>query len=187
MHDGREYTDLLAELVRMKATHVVLSTNIRLRLDGIPYASASEPGDPGIAIYFRRKLNGTVKPFAMACDQYNRLADNCRALFLTIESLRRIERHGSSQLMEQAFSGFAELPPARTGIRPWHEVLGITEESSGARAPYILAMVKGKFRELTAKHHPDHGGDHARMAEIADANDRAKAELLELGDERWRQ
>src|SRR4051812_10604930 len=31
----------------------LLSTNIKTRLDGLPYSNAAEPSDPGAAVYFR--------------------------------------------------------------------------------------------------------------------------------------
>ena len=181
---ARTRDDLVDELGRMKATHVVISTDVKLRLDGLPHANI-RADDPGIAIYFRRKQGGPTRPYSMACDLYDRLADNCRALILTLESLRRIERHGSSQLMEQAFSGFAELPPARTGVRPWADVLGISVEYEGKRADIVLHWVRQRFRDLTTKHSFDKTGDHGRISEINDARDRARAELEPLGTEVW--
>jgi hypothetical protein len=164
---GRARDDLLDEIERLHASHTVLSTNVRLRLDGIPYANEREPDDPGVAVYFRRK----GKPFVIACDTYDRIADNCRAIMLTIAALRSIERHGSSSLLEQAFSGFSALPPARTGIRPWREVLGVGE------GLLSLVFAEARFRELASRHHPDRGGSHERMAEINDAIRRAREEL----------
>jgi len=46
---------LIDELRLMGAKNIVLSTNIELRRDGLPYAKAKQPEDPGIAIYFQHK------------------------------------------------------------------------------------------------------------------------------------
>lgn len=47
---------LFEELGRMGATHIVLSTNIPLRNDGMPRANmAPGGGDHGVAVYFKRK------------------------------------------------------------------------------------------------------------------------------------
>lgn len=43
---------LLLELARMSANEVVLSTNMELRRDGLPYAQRRQPLDPGVAVYF---------------------------------------------------------------------------------------------------------------------------------------
>ena len=180
---GKTRDDLLAELERMNATHVVLSTDMPLRQDGLPYANR-RADDPGVAVYFRRQLNGTSVPFAMACDEYDRLPDNCRALVLTIEALRKIERHGSSGLMKQAFSGFAALPPA-DAVKHWAHILGIGRLFNGAPASTVLAEVKNKYRELALKFHSDHGGSQEQIAAINDARDRARAELEPMGDDTW--
>ena len=171
---GRARDDLLAEVQRLNASHVVLSTNVRLRLDGLPYANEREPSDPGVAVYFRRRVGGEQRPFAVACDTYDRIADNLRAVKLTIEALRSIERHGSSALLEQAFSGFSALPAARTGIRPWREVLGLAVDCCDH---WPLTTVEARYRELVHQHHPDRGGSHERMAELNDAIERARREL----------
>jgi hypothetical protein len=70
------------ELDRLGATYVTLSTNIELRLDGQPRSNQAEPGDPGVAAYFR--LGG--KQIALACDKWDRVADNIAALAKHIEA-----------------------------------------------------------------------------------------------------
>lgn len=168
--------DLLAELERLGVVEAVISTDMPLRLDGLPKGNARDPEDPGVAVYFKRRIvaaggrAGEVRSYTMTCDQYDRLADNTRALVLTIESLRRIERHGSSDLMEQAFSGFTALPPARTGVRPWRDVLGFVGDVT-------REAVEFRYKKLLLVHHPDRGGTHEQMAEINDAIDRAREEL----------
>jgi hypothetical protein len=107
----------------------------------------------------------------IACDQYDRVRANLRAIGTTIEALRTIERHGSTSMLEQAFSGFAALPPAPTG-KPWREVLGITKLN------YSAEDVRVVVRSLARAHHPDVGGSAERMAEI---NAAAAAALRELG------
>ena len=175
---GQARDDLLAEVARLNASHVVLSTNVRLRLDGLPYANERAPEDPGVAVYFRRRVNGELRPFVVACDTYDRIADNCRAIKLTIEALRSIERHGSSALLEQAFSGFSALPPARTGIRSWQEVLEISPTGADlVPNAALLAIAEQRYRRLAQEHHPDRGGSHERMAELNDAIRRAREEL----------
>src|SRR5689334_12462943 len=58
---------LFAELARMGARQIILSTNLELRRDGLPYANQREPADPGIAVYFRWK----DKPMTFACDRWD--------------------------------------------------------------------------------------------------------------------
>lgn len=157
---------LLAELNRLGATDVVLSTNVPIRRDGLPGVPDREPVDPGVALYFNRRKRGYV----IACDQFSRVRWNLRAIGATIEALRSIERHGTTSMFEQAFSGFAALPPG-PAPKDWREVLGIPP------GPCDADTVRARHRELVQTHHPDHGGDQARMAEINVARDRALMEL----------
>jgi hypothetical protein len=154
---GRARDELLHELKLLRAKDIVISSNVPTRRDGLPYADAREPADPGVAVYFERKKT----PFVLACDTYNRVKYNLRAVGVTIAALRSIERHGSTSMLEQAFTGFAALPPAGR-VEPWWEVLGVTADANEV-------TVRDAFRELARVHHPDVGGDSARMARITEA------------------
>lgn len=145
--DARE--GLLSELDRFRASDVIISANIPLRLDGLPASGRRAPDDPGVAVYFVH--NG--RSVAIACDQYRSAPDNMRAVAVTIESLRRIARHGSSNLFEQAFSGFAALP-ASTQAPDWMEVLGV---GRGATLPDCEAA----YKRLVPAVHPDRPGGSA--------------------------
>ncbi len=179
--------EMLAELRRMGAAEIILSSNIPVKLDGMPYANSREPDDGGIAVYFTRRK----KPYVLACDKYNRAWKNLRALHRTIEALRAIERHGGSSLMEQAFTGFAALPSTPAAAAPlarqragrpgwwcsahtaepsWWDVLGVTPE-----AP--LDEIEAAHERLALQHRPDllHG-DAELMARINRARDIAREE-----------
>ena len=158
-------TALLHELDRLSARDVVLSSNVPLRRDGLPAVPDREPADPGVAVYFTRR----GKPFVIACDQFERVRWNLRAIGATIEALRSIERHGTTSMLEQAFSGFAQLPAASP--KPWRDVLGIPP------GPCNVDAVRARVRELARIHHPDAGGNEQRMAEINAAADVALREL----------
>ncbi|MFI5301113.1 MAG: J domain-containing protein [Polyangiales bacterium] len=149
---------LFAELRMLGGRNVILSTNIPLRLDGLPYAHTAEPNDPGVAVYFDRTVGNARRDFVIACDTYRKVAENLRAVGVTVEALRTIQRHGATSMLEQAFAGFAALPPANHA-KPWAEVLGV---ASGATREDI----ERAYRELAKVHHPDVGGDTERMAQI---------------------
>ena len=154
---------LIAEVKRLGGTQVILSTNVRLRGDGLPYASEREPEDGGAAIYFTYKKNS----MCFACDRYRTVKENLTAIGKTIEALRGMERWGASDMMERAFRGFAQLP-AQTG-REWWEVLQIPRDSG-------RAVIEASFRRLLQDRHPDHGGSNEAMSELNLARDRALAE-----------
>ncbi len=98
---------LLNEVRLLGGRNVVLSTNVRTRLDGLPYANQPRPEDPGVAVYFRHR----DRDVCFACDCWNRVEDNLQAIRKTVEALRGIARWGSGAMVEQAFAGFAALPP----------------------------------------------------------------------------
>lgn len=177
---GRARDELLYSLKLLGTRDVVISSNIPLRRDGLPLASASEPLDPGVAVYFSRRMYdaqgrlGDMRPFVIACDTYTKVKWNLRAVGLVIEAYRDIHRHGATSLLEQAFSGFAALPPASAGKRRYWEVLGVPLDATVDR-------VRERYVALTMEHHPDRGGSHEKMAEINAAYDEA---MGHLGDRR---
>lgn len=147
----------------------VISSNVRLRQDGMPYASEAGRGydDPGVAVYFMWK----GRPFVMARDTYRTPHENLNSIVHAIEAMRALERHGGSHMMERAFSGFSALPPPETpqtsGAKPkrkWFEVLGC---ASNVSASAIISI----HRKLIMENHPDRGGSHDAMAEINAARD----------------
>lgn len=153
------------ELDRLGARLPVISSNMELRLDGLPRSGAREPEDPGVAVYFQ--LNG--KPHCMPCDTYLRVADNLAAVAAHIEATRAIERHGVATVAEM-FAGFQALP-APGARRPWWEVLGFVHDR------VTLDAVEEVYRSLARKRHPDAGGSVEAMAELNAARDEAREAL----------
>ncbi len=156
---GTALERLTGELRRLVATHVVISSNLRLRGDGLPYAQQPRQlDDPGIAVYF--KLKGA--PRVLACDRWVSAAENIAAIAGHVAAVRAQDRYGVGTL-EQAFAGYAALPPTALD---WSIVLGVSPSAS--RDEIIAA-----HRRLIATHHPDRGGRHEDMARINEARDRA--------------
>lgn len=151
-----EVGKLHAELRRLGATHVTISTNIPVRQDGLPYADylRRRMDDPGVAVYF--KLKG--KPLSMARDRYWTPWENLHSLVLAIEAMRSIERHGGSTMMERAFDGFAALPPPDSC---W-KILGIDPKGDLTRE-----IVMGHFRMQARLGHAT-GADMARLVKARD-------------------
>ena len=100
---------LSGELYRLGARHELLSTNLDIRLDGLPRSGQAEPEDRGAAVWFRLKDN----PRCLACDRWDRVADNIAALAHHIDAMRRMDRYGVGNL-EQAFAGYVALPAKAT-------------------------------------------------------------------------
>lgn len=155
---------LFAELGRMAASKIILSTNIPLRNDGLPRANMRpDGGDPGVAVYFQRK----GKAMVFACDKYDHSEDNIYAVAKTIDAMRGIERWGASDMMERAFSGFKALNAENDG-ESWWSILGC---HAHATSDEIDVAYKRKIREV----HPDAGGSHEAMTKVNIARDQARA------------
>lgn len=154
------------ELRLMGARNVVISSNVPLRQDGLPYASETKRryDDPGVAVYFTLK----GKALSMARDVYTTPWENIRSLILAIDAIRSIERHGGSVMMERAFAGFAAIAPP-DWKKPWREVFGVQPDWRGD----ITAL----YREKARNRHPDAGGNDNLMAELNVAYAEAKREM----------
>lgn len=161
---------LMAELKRFRAEGIILSTNIPLRKDGLPYSGYRQPDDTGVAVYFQRSEGYGVpkKSMVFACDQWRKIEENIYAIYKTIEALRGIQRWGSSDLMERSFTGFTALPPAQSSTKKeWWVVLGIDRGAS-------IEDIKMRYRRLAQECHPDKpGGSADKMAELNRAYEEA--------------
>lgn len=161
--------DALVRLQRqidlLGGSHAVISSNVELRLDGMPRSAAKPPDDPGVCLYFQLKGQPTTLP----CDHFNRVADNIAAIAAHIDATRRIERYGVGTLA-QMFTGFQAI--RGPGPKPWRETLGIPAEQV-----VTPAYVRQRKHELAAKLHPDVGGTETMMAEVNAAADQAIREI----------
>lgn len=135
---------------------VVISTDIPLRRDGLPYANRRQPENPGVAVYFL--LDGEQK--CIPCDRWDRIEDNLQAIRKTVEALRGLERWGAKHMVEAAFAGFAALPAGSEF--GWWTVLGVDR---GAH----LEELRRVYRALVKQHHPDHGGDPEAFHRLQEA------------------
>jgi len=141
---------------------LVVSSDLPLRRDGQPHRGAAEPADPGVCVYFEMK----GKPYAMACDRYDSLAQNIAAIANHIDATRRIERYGVATAAE-SLQAFEALPAPK---RP-HEILGVPPNATPEQ---IRAAWKAKM--VTA--HPDKSGSHEAAAELNAARDALLASVV---------
>lgn len=161
---ARARDNLINEIRLLRGNNVVLSTNIELRRDGLPYANQRQPEDGGVAVYFIYKGD----QYTFACDKYRRVEHNVHAIGKTIGAIRGIERWGASDMLKRAFSGFKTLPQG-TSTDPY-SILGIQELSSAAE-------IKSAYRQRARDTHPDHGGNEDDFKRVSVAY----AELQQRG------
>ena len=144
---------------------VILSSNVALRRDGLPLAGQRQPDDPGVAVYFTY----SKQAMSFACDRWNKVEDNMRAIAKTIDALRGIARWGTGDMLKAAFTGFAALP-APNAERSWREVLGFSADERVTSEDLLQ-----RYRRLRSDHHPDRGGSAARFDEVEQAYRKALA------------
>jgi hypothetical protein len=155
---------LNGELRRLGASSVIISSNLRLNMDGTPTAKqAAMLADPGVAVYF--KLKG--KPRVLACDRWFSAAENMAAIAGHIEAIRAVDRYGVGTL-EQAFAGYQALPAHAAS---WFTVLEFSEP------PKAWDVIESRYKSLARVHHPDRGGNAETMAKINAAYDTARSEF----------
>ena len=151
--------EMLMELDRLGARRVLISSNLKLRQDGLPYAQQPRNDDEGIAVYFVRD----GKDMVLACDKYAKREANMRAITKTIEAIRGIERWCSSDLMERAFTGFTALP---SSAESWWGVLGVEPNARPAE-------IEAAYRRRRSETHPDKGGDAGEFDNVQRAYEQA--------------
>ncbi|MCW9028364.1 MAG: J domain-containing protein, partial [Kangiella sp.] len=137
---------------------VIISTDLRLRQDGLPYSNQKQPDDVGVSVWFMQ--DGQQKVIAL--DKYNRISDNLWAVAKTIEAMRGIDRWGGGQILERVFTGFNALPSPDSGSPlNWKDYFS----SHG----FIIASrpkLKEAYKVMARRLHPDRGGDASEMATL---------------------
>ena len=122
--DQLSMTDATSRLIRecrlLGAANVIVSTNVAVRRDGLPYARQRTPEDPGAAVYF--KLESVPEGLVLACDRWLRVEDNIAAIAAHIGALRGIDRWGRGL-----------CPPSVRGI----------QAAQRGRCPYALVGSPG--------------------------------------------
>jgi hypothetical protein len=160
---------VLIELERLGVDRqdVIISTNVRTRLDGLPRSGEREPIDSGAAVYWQ---DSAFARRVLAIDRYTTVADNLAAVAATLDAMRAIERHGGARILERAFTGFTALQPP--GASGWRQVMDLNAAETD------LAVVRAAYRRLAAERHPDRlSGSHDDMAELNTAMSAAEREL----------
>lgn len=157
------------EIGRLQAREVVIEAGYRsdqIRNDGWPYSKAC-PTHPAARLSFTTR----GKPMAFPCDTYDNIDDNLRAIALTLESLRAIDRYGVTQDAEQ-YKGWTALPAPRTGAMTRDEAARflVAHGSIHVSADNTdLEAVRRAYRNAAKSLHPDAGGTAEQFNHLREA------------------
>lgn len=164
---ARARRDAISELRRLGASSIVISSNVELRLDGLPYSNRRAPDDPGVAVYFLRAGRQQCIP----CDRWKTVEENLRAIALSVAALRGLERWGAKSMVDAAFAGFKTLPERAVG-RPWWEIIGCSRDAGEDE-------IRDRYRCEAMARHPDRGGSHEAFVELQQAFRQALAAMAD--------
>ena len=107
--------DLLErELNHLRAKNIIVEGYFdfgQIRNDGWPKSSA-RPSKPGVVLSFDLGQSGKAGRMVMPCDRFNNWESNLRAIALTLEHLRAVERYGVTTDRQEQYTGWLKLPPA---------------------------------------------------------------------------
>ncbi len=169
--------DLLEkELNYLKAKDITIEGffhSSQIRNDGWPKSSA-RPTQPGVILSFDVKRGRMVMP----CDRYPDWEANLRAIALTLERLRSVERYGITTEQQEQDTGWLRLPQASAVDEATEcaKVL-IRFASVGYDPPIVLgdqALFKKVYAEAMRRTHPDTapGRDSRDFNQVLAARDR---------------
>lgn len=176
---------LLDELRHLRCDEALLlcdASTDQFRIDGRMRDGATLRS-PGVVLACPETRNG---PLRFPCDRYVDWRANVRAIALSLEALRAVDRHGVTRRAEQ-YRGWSQLPPSRGPIvaGEWAsagDAARFLLETAGddpANSGNVLEVLDGSldlaFRRAMGRAHPDVGGTD----ELAQRVSRAKAFILE--------
>jgi hypothetical protein len=169
----KETTALGARLVVIQAD----VTEAEIRLDGMLRARA-RPGFPGVKLSFDSRHG----PLTYATDAYEHWQANVRAIALSLQALRAVDRYGVSKSGEQ-YRGWTALPAGspngQMSVDDAARLLaGYADAGVTAAAVLTDAEVRrAAYRRASLRTHPDHGGDPGAFARVTAARDLIDASM----------
>lgn len=157
------------EIKHVRGTDIVIeldTTLDQIRNDGWPYSGA-KIATPGVRVSFTSKHG----PLCYTCATYNTWQSNLRAVALTLERLRAIDRYGCVKGGEQ-YQGWAKLPPGRTPAPSgeWASVEDamrfLSTVGDGDTLSLLPEDLPAVYKAAARKAHPDAGGSTELMARV---------------------
>lgn len=166
------------EIYYLSGSELVLEADFReqdLRIDGLPRANARQPEFPGIKISFNTPRLGRLE---YATDTHTFWQHNVRAIALSLEALRAVDRYGTTSGRQQ-YTGFKAIGSAPSSLDSRRQAATFIAEHSAAvgtsisrEADTILAapdMAITAARRAAKRLHPDAGGSAELFRQLQEA------------------
>ena len=158
---------LATELRALDAKRVVLELDVpdrMLRLDGLPRADA-RPNSPAVALAFESRFG----PLRYETGEFTTWQDNLRAIALSVQALRAVDRYGVSRRGEQ-YRGRRALPTSTDpadAIQTREQAQAFLREWNPGGVDDWSVVV----RRAIGSTHPDHGGDPSEFRKVMRAKE----------------
>ncbi len=155
--------ELATEMDRMDVDHWRGSIgNQHTKSNGLPLHNAN-PDDPGFVL----RWTDDGEEFAVACDDYSRLRDNIRTVYLWVHETRmrsqRPVKTGDAEFAAARLPSGEDEEAVVATAAP-HEVLEVAPDAGDA-------VVKAAFRQKMKSAHPDQGGDTEQFERVRNAKE----------------
>jgi hypothetical protein len=168
------YTDTMImlerELQRLGASNIVIECQVdrsQIRNDGWMKGNRGVVFGPAVILSFKDSENGQ---FRYPCDTFTHWKANLRAIALSLEALRKIDRYGVTRRGEQ-YQGFKQLPAANAAeqMSPEEAARWMMEHSPGTDMQLLLtdrAYFDAMLKLASKRLHPDTGGNHENFIKL---------------------
>jgi hypothetical protein len=151
---------LAKELRQLDARQIVLQiavTERDVRIDGMPRANARLL-NPAVILSFESKYG----PLRYATGEYDDWQDNVRAVALSMQALRAVDRYGVSKRGEQ-YTGWRAIPQSTDPA----DSLRTREQAQ----EFLDGEYGGDLRRALFETHPDRGGDSDEFRRVVRAKE----------------
>lgn len=156
------------ELAKLDARNVIMQAGFKpehLRNDGWPRSGVPRQHEAVVLSF----TTGRGVECSFPCSTFDTFDDNVRAIAMTLEALRAIDRYGVSLGGEQ-YTGWAQIAaPGESEPTTREEAAIWLAAVAGVPKDYILDSAEAcdeAYRKAARKMHPDSGGNHDDFVEL---------------------
>lgn len=167
---GNTLSLLRAELRHLGAKNILVQVDMgpsQIRLDGYPRADARARG-PGVILTFESKFG----PLSYPCDTFTSWEANIRAIAMSLENLRAVDRYGVTKRGEQ-YTGWKKLGSGAVRVAMTTDQaaefiahLTVWRPDALLHDPESYRMA---YRQAATKLHPDVGGTTEEFQRLQEA------------------